>query len=68
MASATSELLTTAEVADYLGVSRAHVYRLMSGGDLPYIAISREVRRVRKGALDDWLDRRTHGGVASTSG
>jgi excisionase family DNA binding protein len=40
--------MTVPEVADYLHVHRAWVYRMMDAGRLPYIQLSERVRRVRQ--------------------
>lgn len=48
-----SPLLTLEQVATYLGVCRAHVYKLISSG-LPVIRLGRSVR-VHKASLDCWL-------------
>lgn len=49
----TSALLTIPEVATYLGICRAHVYKLIHGG-LPTIKLGRLVR-IHKQTLDTWL-------------
>jgi excisionase family DNA binding protein len=46
-------LLTLQQVAEYLGVCRAHVYKLIDLG-LPVIRLGRSVR-VHKDSLDCWL-------------
>lgn len=58
MTSTTTDLLDVAGVAEYIGVSRSTVYRWMESGDLPYLAVSPEIRRVRRSDLDAWLDSR----------
>ena len=46
-------LLTIPQVAAYLGVSRAHVYRLVNNG-LPVIRLGRAVR-IHMTSLQRWL-------------
>jgi excisionase family DNA binding protein len=50
---ATSQLLSIPEVAAYLGISRAHVYKLIHNG-LPTIRLGRLVR-IHQQTLDTWL-------------
>ncbi len=47
-------LLTIPQVAEYLGVCRAHVYKLISNG-LPVIRLGRLVR-IQKTSLQRWLE------------
>ncbi|TNF32515.1 MAG: DNA-binding protein [Deltaproteobacteria bacterium] len=49
-------LLTVAEVANRLKVSRATVYRLVKDGDLPSVRVSNSIR-VRGGDLDAYVAR-----------
>lgn len=57
-------LLTPKEVADRLGVSKDHVYRLITAGELPAVNIavnprtSRPELRIREAAVQDFLNRR----------
>ena len=46
----TQKLLRVHEVAQWLSVSRSHVYQLMERGELPYIKIGKN-RRVRPEAV-----------------
>ena len=46
-------LLTIPQVAEYLGVCRAHVYRLINNG-LPVIRLGRSVR-IQMTSLQRWL-------------
>lgn len=50
------ELLTVAEVARRLSLSRSKVYELISAGDIPSIHIGR-ARRVAVIDLDHWITR-----------
>jgi excisionase family DNA binding protein len=50
-------VLTVHEVAQYLRISEAKVYRLAREGSLPVIRIGR-TWRFRKDLLDDWLGQR----------
>ncbi|HUK33224.1 MAG TPA: helix-turn-helix domain-containing protein [Vicinamibacterales bacterium] len=52
-------LLRAPEVAHLLGLSRAQIYAMMSGGALPTIRIGRAIR-VPKHALADWIRQHTH--------
>jgi excisionase family DNA binding protein len=51
-------ILTVPEVAEYLRVSEAKVYRLVREGRLPVVRIGK-AWRFRKDLLDDWLYQRT---------
>lgn len=48
--------LSANEVAEMLGISRAHVWRLLSSGRIPRpVRLGRSVRWNRK-TLEDWLE------------
>jgi excisionase family DNA binding protein len=47
-----SELMTVEKAADYLGVSRATVYRWMAKGLITYYAVGSVRRRFRREDLD----------------
>ena len=49
-----SGLLTIPQVAEYLGVCRAHVYKLINNG-LPVIRLGRLVR-IQMTSLQRWLE------------
>ncbi len=51
-------LLTIPQVAEYLGVCRAHVYKLIANG-LPIIRLGRLVR-VNTQSLQTWLQKQEH--------
>ncbi len=51
-------LMTIEEVILYLRVNARTAYRLIHAGDLPAVRVGRQWR-VRRGDLDEWLDRRT---------
>ena len=51
-------LLTIPQVAEYLGVCRAHVYKLINNG-LPVIRLGRLVR-IHKTSLQRWLEDQEH--------
>ena len=54
------ELMTIKEVADYLRVSDATVYRLMRNGELPSIKFSaKRFTRIRRSDLNDYVERHT---------
>ena len=48
------DLLTPAEVIDYLRVNVRTVYRLMRTGELPAVRVGRQWR-IRRADLDSWL-------------
>jgi excisionase family DNA binding protein len=48
------DLLTPAEVIDYLRVNVRTVYRLMRTGELPAVRVGRQWR-IRRSDLDSWL-------------
>lgn len=50
-------IMTVRDVAEYLRVSEAKVYRLAKDGELPVFRIGK-AWRFRKDLLDDWLSRR----------
>ncbi len=52
-------LLTTRQVADYLGLSPETVLRRYRGGELPGIRLASNVLRFRESELEAWLDART---------
>jgi excisionase family DNA binding protein len=57
------ELMTIKEVADYLRVSEATIYRLMKTGELPSIKFSaKRFTRVRRSNLMDYIERHSTGG------
>lgn len=49
------ELLTLAELEEWLKVSRTTIYRLLSTGEIPSYRIGRTVR-VRRTDVDRWLE------------
>ena len=53
------DVLTVAQVAGYLQVSRSVVYGEISTGRLPAVRLGLRVIRVSKFALQRWLERRT---------
>lgn len=53
-----SNILTVHEVAEYLRMSEAKVYRLVRGGQLPVVRIGK-AWRFRKDLLDQWLSQCT---------
>jgi excisionase family DNA binding protein len=53
-----SELLTLNQVAEYLGVCRAHLYKLRAAG-LPVIHLGRLIR-INRESLQQWLDEQEH--------
>jgi excisionase family DNA binding protein len=51
-----SPLMNVQQVAEYLGCSPNHVYRLRVRDGLPSILYGRRGRRFRKDDVDRWLD------------
>ncbi len=49
-----NEIMTTQEVADYLRLTEATVYKLAQAGELPAVKLGGSWRFYRK-LLDDWL-------------
>lgn len=57
---ATDPLLTTSEVATELRVDVREVYKLLRAGTLPHINLGHRTKRIRRSALDQYLqDRET---------
>lgn len=50
------KLVTAAEAAVLLGISRAHLYGLVMRGEIPSIKIGR-ARRIPVSALEEWIAR-----------
>ncbi len=58
---AAGELLTVAQAAAWLQISRSSIYKLFGTGALPTISVFR-CRRVERAALEKFVsERRTHG-------
>ncbi|MFC1879105.1 helix-turn-helix domain-containing protein [Chloroflexota bacterium] len=53
-----SEVLTVAEVAEYLKLSKSKVYRMIQIGQMPHIRIGKNVRLTSK-QLEAWLEQNT---------
>lgn len=51
-----SELMTLAEVADYLRVTQKTIYRLLEQGKIPATKVGRQWRFNRK-TIDEWLNK-----------
>jgi len=49
-----TKLMTVAEVAEYLRISRASVYRLVRSRQVPVSTVGRQLR-FRRGSIDRWL-------------
>lgn len=60
----TSMIMTVHEVAVYLRMSDAKVYRLAKGRQLPVVRIGKSWR-FRKDLLDDWLNQCTESSMKS---
>jgi excisionase family DNA binding protein len=50
------ELMTTTELAEYLRISKASVYRLVRQKQIPVSKVGRQLR-FRKGTVDMWLSK-----------
>ncbi len=59
-----STLLTGADVAQRLGCSKPHVYKLWDSGKLPCVLIpgisKRKMRRISPEALEEWILQHTY--------
>jgi excisionase family DNA binding protein len=53
-----SPLLTVAEAADYLRISRSHLYRLLGAGELTYVSLATRKRMLERSELDLFITRR----------
>lgn len=51
-------LLTVAEVAAFLKVSKEQVYRLCSAGTLPSVQLGNQTRRIRRTDLAAYIEER----------
>lgn len=60
-------LLTTREVAAYLGLSPETVLRRCRSGELPGIRLAKNVLRFRESAVEAWLEGRERSPVPATS-
>lgn len=60
-------LLSIAEVAALLQVSRATIYRLTDDEGLPFVRIGDRTRRFRESEVEAWLDGRIVGREAGRS-
>ena len=60
-------ILTVQEVAEYLRMSEAKVYRLVKEGRLPVVRIGK-TWRFRKDLLDDWLSQCTQTSLKAAGG
>jgi excisionase family DNA binding protein len=50
-------MMTTSEVAEYLRISTASIYRLVKMKEIPASKIGRQLR-FRKDVIDNWLSRK----------
>ena len=50
-------VMTTDEVAKYLRISKASLYRLVKNGEIPVSKIGRQLR-FRKDVVDDWMTKK----------
>lgn len=52
------KLLSVEQVAEYLGVSKASVYRAVKHGGLPFVRFGSELLRFRPADLEAWIETR----------
>lgn len=57
----TDTMLTVAEAAEAMGISRTTVYAEMDAGNLPFVKI-RTSRRIKESDVANYLDQHTQGG------
>jgi excisionase family DNA binding protein len=57
----TERLLTTRELAEFLGLSPETVLRRYRAGEIPGYRLASNVLRFRASDLDEWLEARRHG-------
>lgn len=62
----TGRLLTTRELASYLGVSSETVLRRWRAGELPGFRLASNVLRFRESEIEAWLEGRRSGSPATT--
>lgn len=55
--SITDEVMTTREVAEYLRLAEATIYKLAQAGEIPAIKVGR-AWRFRKDLIDEWFEGR----------
>jgi excisionase family DNA binding protein len=56
---AESEIMTTSEVAQYLRLSEATIYKLAQSGEIPAVKVGRNWR-FKKGAIDGWFEQQAN--------
>jgi len=49
-----SEIMTTSEVAEYLRLAEATIYKLAQAGDIPAVKVGR-TWRFKRGLIDEWF-------------
>lgn len=52
---ASKDVLTMDEAADYIGVSKSHLYKLTSGNKIPYFKPNNKLVYFDKAELNNWL-------------
>ena len=53
------KLLTVKEASEYLRLSRAQVYLMISRKELPYTRLSKRRLVIREGDLVNWIERKS---------
>jgi excisionase family DNA binding protein len=64
MDASTDRMLTYKQVADFLGVSHVCVRRWASDGRIPVVRLGPQCCRVRRSALEDWINSRSTEGAS----
>jgi excisionase family DNA binding protein len=54
-----TKILTIPEVAEYLKISKAKIYLLVSKNEIPHIRLGRNVR-IKESDLIRWLEKQTY--------
>jgi excisionase family DNA binding protein len=54
-----SDFMTVSEVADYLRLSEATIYKLAQSGEIPGVKVGRNWR-FKKGSIDDWFEQQAN--------
>lgn len=54
-----TKILTISEVAEYLKISKAKIYLLVSKNEIPHIRLGRNVR-IKESDLIRWLEKQTY--------
>ena len=58
-----NELLSVTQAAEYLGMARQSLYRLLKAEALPYVDLGGRTWRVRRKDLEEFVQERMRGGA-----